>query len=198
MRRKKRSSFAKAGILCLALVLGLGALGVGYAHWTETLAIEGTVGTGEWETGTCETAYAYGGGYARCFSDCGFSDWGWTNGSLSAGSYEFEIHAGVGKKKYCPSPPEETLVGMLTVDYDGSTAIVTYNMDAGFTMTATHLYVGNDYLPKLKNGKYTTGPGGYGNTHEPPDDETTDTYTITGLSGDIYVVAHAVVCGLFD
>lgn len=36
----------KIGLLSLALVLALGALGVGYAHWTDTIYIEGTVCTG--------------------------------------------------------------------------------------------------------------------------------------------------------
>ena len=37
----------KIGLLCLALVLALGALGVGYAMWDDTLQIEGEVNTGE-------------------------------------------------------------------------------------------------------------------------------------------------------
>jgi hypothetical protein len=37
----------KIGLLCLALVLALGALGVGYASWTDQIAIFGTVETGE-------------------------------------------------------------------------------------------------------------------------------------------------------
>ena len=36
----------KLGLLCLALVLALGALGVGYAAWTDTIFISGTVNTG--------------------------------------------------------------------------------------------------------------------------------------------------------
>ena len=36
----------KIGLLCLALVLALGALGVGYAMWQDTVTIEGTVNTG--------------------------------------------------------------------------------------------------------------------------------------------------------
>jgi len=36
----------KIGLLALALVLALGALGVGYAAWTDTVTIEGTVNTG--------------------------------------------------------------------------------------------------------------------------------------------------------
>jgi hypothetical protein len=36
----------KIGLLCLALVLALGALGVGYAAWIDTITIQGTVNTG--------------------------------------------------------------------------------------------------------------------------------------------------------
>lgn len=41
----------KIGLICLALVLALGSLGVGYAAWTDTVTISGTVNTGEvdWE-----------------------------------------------------------------------------------------------------------------------------------------------------
>jgi len=37
----------KFGLLCLALVLALGSLGVGFALWSETLYIDGVVYTGE-------------------------------------------------------------------------------------------------------------------------------------------------------
>ena len=36
----------KLGLLCLALILAMGTLGVGYALWYEDLYIEGTVNTG--------------------------------------------------------------------------------------------------------------------------------------------------------
>ena len=36
----------KIGLLCLALVLALGTLGVGYAMWTDTVLIDGEVSTG--------------------------------------------------------------------------------------------------------------------------------------------------------
>jgi len=36
----------KIGLLALALVLALGALGVGYAAWTDQITVEGTVNTG--------------------------------------------------------------------------------------------------------------------------------------------------------
>jgi len=39
----------KIGLLSLALVLALGALGVGYAMWSDTLVIDGTINTGNVE-----------------------------------------------------------------------------------------------------------------------------------------------------
>ena len=39
----------KIGLLCLALVLALGTLGVGYAMWSDEVTIEGTVNTGSVE-----------------------------------------------------------------------------------------------------------------------------------------------------
>ena len=41
----------KLGVLLLALVLALGGLGIGYAHWTESLDIAGTVTTGDFDPG---------------------------------------------------------------------------------------------------------------------------------------------------
>jgi hypothetical protein len=138
---------------------------------------------------TCETAYAYGCCYAKCFSFWHFSNWGWTNGPLPAGHYTFKIYAGA---DHCNIFKGED-VGWLTVDYDGSTATVFYDVTgSGYTMDETHLYVGNNVLPK-KNGSYTVSPGQYPYSHDLNNAET-DQYEVTGLSGAIYVVAHAVVC----
>ena len=45
----------KIGLICLALVLALGTLGAAFALWSDTLFLEGTVGTGniglEWSQG---------------------------------------------------------------------------------------------------------------------------------------------------
>ena len=135
----------------------------------------------------CETAYAYYPGNAQCFLDLGYTKWGWTNGPLSPGHYEFDIYAGAGQ---CDLSKGEN-IGTLTVDYDESTHTVTVNYDitgSGYWMTETHLYVGNDPLPP-NPGK----PGQYPYSHT-LDNETTDDYTITGLYGDIYIIAHAVAC----
>lgn len=45
----------KLGLLCLALVLAMGTLGVGYALWYEDLFIQGTV-----NTGTVDVEWSYG------------------------------------------------------------------------------------------------------------------------------------------
>jgi len=140
----------------------------------------------------CDTAYAYHEDYATCFigmDELNNPPWGWTNGPLTADFYEFPLYAGAGGCDITGLEP----VGTLTIEYYGSTAIVTYTMYEGYTMDDTHLYVGTEPLPRDKKGKYTVSPGQYPYSHD-LDNATSDTYTITGLSGgDIYVVAHAVV-----
>lgn len=139
---------------------------------------------------TCGTAYAYHADYATCFLDLGFSSWGWTNGPLTAGYYEFQLWASAAG---CDTS-KGRLVGWLAVDYDGSTAVVTYNMYEGNWMTATQLYVGSERLPRDRKGKETVSPGQYPYKHDALDSVMTDSYTVAGLSGDIYIVAHAVTC----
>jgi len=137
-----------------------------------------------------ETAYAYGGDYATCFLSLGFRNWGWTNGPLGDNHYEFPIYAGAAKCNI----NKGTLVGTLIIDYDelAGTATVTYLMDPGFAMQKTHLYVDGELLPR-NGGDFTTSPGQYPYIHDPVADPASDTFTVTGLSGDIYVVAHADV-----
>lgn len=48
---RRNGIFTKIGILCLALVLAVGSLGIGYAAWSDTVTIDGTVTTGSWEVG---------------------------------------------------------------------------------------------------------------------------------------------------
>jgi hypothetical protein len=143
----------------------------------------------------CETAYAYYaykcgcyGSLATCFSHWGFSQWGWTNGPLGPGCYTFDIYAGAAQCNISKGKK----VGYLTVSYNGSKAIITYTMYSGYKMDETHLYVGTNPLPK-NNGSYTVAPGQYGHSHD-LNNASTDSYTITGLCGKIYIIAHAVVC----
>ncbi len=139
----------------------------------------------------CGTGYAYGGDYATCFTDLiKTNNWGWSNGPLPPDSYTFDIYAGAGGCDITGG----TLVGELTVNYDGTMVTVNYNLYAGYTMDVTHLYVGTEPLPENKKGNPTVSPGQYPYSHA-LEDATTDSYEIDGFSGDdIYVVAHAVVC----
>ena len=84
------------------------------------------------------------------------------------------------------------------MQYDGSTAVVTYTMDSGYTMSETHLHVGDKPLPQKNSGKYTAAPGAFTHKDSSLGSASSDTYTVTGLSGNIYVSAHAVVTGSFQ
>jgi hypothetical protein len=48
-RGGKSNKMKKIGLICLVLVLAVGALGVSYALWSDSLFLEGTVETGEVE-----------------------------------------------------------------------------------------------------------------------------------------------------
>jgi len=78
--RKIKRGFGKLGIFCLGLVLALAVCGVGYAHWSDTLSIEGTIITGEWSYGCSHgfwkkhadewpTAYLPNDNFDKTFSD---------------------------------------------------------------------------------------------------------------------------------
>lgn len=142
--------------------------------------------------GGCETAYAFGESVATCFISIPgvqSNNWGWSNGPLGAGSYSWPMYAGAGQCNI----GNGTHVGTLTVDYTPPTAVVTYTVFDGYVLNETHLYVGNDILPKKKN-KYTTAPGQFPYKHGNLNGVSSDTFTINGLSGNIYVAAHSVVC----
>lgn len=144
-----------------------------------------------------ETAFAFGENFAVCFLDIDedgdgnrdFNRWGWSNGPLRPGSYSFPIYAGAG---HC-DVTKGTLVGTLIVDVDGSTAVVSYQMEEPYTLQETHLFVGHELLARDENGVFTVAPGQYPESHEGLDGAISDSYTITGVSGDIYIVAHATV-----
>lgn len=141
---------------------------------------------------TCETAFAYD--KDNCFIDHGFKRWGWFIGPLSdpfEGSTE--IYAAAGK---CDID-KGFLVGTLNISYQDGTVDVTYIAEDGYAFYETHLYVGNDNFPSLPNGKPTVAPGQYGN-YNIGMGTTEESYKIDGLSGDIYIIAHAVACEYND
>lgn len=138
--------------------------------------------------------------------------WGWTNGALPEGDYDFELWAGAAD---CDTS-KGTLVGTVTLAYHNGTAKVDFAITPGlidpvtgepYEMTETHLYIGYDIVPYVPKGngnvgsEYTVAPGSYkdtlfGQIHGELANVTSDSYTITGLlEGNIYVVAHATVDG---
>lgn len=157
----------------------------------------------------CETAFGKGAGsLATCFicnfeaapyslGNCGNGDagrWGWSNGPYGQGTYSLELWGAAGQ---C-NTANGRLVGTIAVNYSGSTATITYNTTSGFSLDAVHLYVGSDRLhyKTQGQGEYTIAPGQFPYTAENlPVNTTSKQFTINNLSGDIYIVAHAVVCG---
>jgi hypothetical protein len=147
-------------------------------------ALNFTSNCGEVVEGQTETAFAFGGDDASCFLNMGFNRWGWSNGPVGEGDYAWAIYAAAGQ---CDLD-KGTHVGTLNVSYHNGSMTVTYNIFSGYSLEDTHLYVGAAALPS-RNGKSTVAPGAF------PYNGTATT-TINGLSGNVYVVAHAVVGGL--
>ena len=155
---------------------------------------------------TTETAFAFDGDQTGCFQQYGqFLDnpqrWGWTNGPYDPGTYTFKLYAGAG---LC-DVSKGTLVGKVSMIYDGSTANVTYtllgkNPQTGipYTLREVHLYVGGEEFPRITNGSqagdFTIAPGRfpYKSTNLT---SSTQSFTVPNLSGKLYLIAHAVVHG---
>lgn len=49
--KRNRNRFARLGVLPIVLLLALCLTGVGYGMWSDTVYIEGTITTGEWDCG---------------------------------------------------------------------------------------------------------------------------------------------------
>jgi hypothetical protein len=127
-----------------------------------------------------ETAYAKDDD-AMCFIPS-FNNWGWTN-PIKPGTYEMDLWAGAAG---CDTS-KGTLVGSVSVSYNGSVD-VTFNVDpAEYDLKETHVYAGYDMFPQVTQGRRTVStvaPGQYRNLG--PFD-----------GSQVYVIAHGVV-GLPD
>ena len=51
MKRRRGSPFKKVAVFCLVALLSIGILNVGYALWSQTLDIQGSITTGQWDEG---------------------------------------------------------------------------------------------------------------------------------------------------
>jgi len=146
------------------------------------------------EAGQCDTMFAKDtSGSDRCFDQDGFSRWGWTNGPFTEGTYFLDLYAGAGQ---CDTSKGE-LVGVVIVEYSGSTVEVSYQSLGGHVFTETHLYVGkNPYPQKRKGKKYvnTVAPGQFPYKNDGLGNVLMDSYTIHDVEGPIWVIAHGVAC----
>lgn len=126
----------------------------------------------------CETAFARTSDGSNCFIGNGFNRWGWSIGPLAEGTEEtYEVYAAAGQCDISKG----VLVGTVDVSYVDGNVSVGYNIDESLVVSETHTYAGNGMFPVNKKGKETLAPG---------------QFTIQeNLSGEIYVIAHAVVCG---
>jgi len=145
------------------------------------------------EKSECETAFAYF--ENACFiddDDLNSNRWGWSIGPLSAPSEEsYPIYAGAGQ---CNLQNGEQ-VGELLVNYaEDGTLSVQYSAYSGYAFFETHLYVGDEKYPRKNNGQYTVAPGQYGNSNSYDGGVSSDSYDFEDLEGEIYIIAHAVVC----
>jgi hypothetical protein len=61
LNRRNRAGLKRIGLLALALVIALGAMGVGYAAWTDEVYLEGTVYTGtlDIDVSDCSSTFVY-------------------------------------------------------------------------------------------------------------------------------------------
>ena len=135
----------------------------------------------------CETAYAFG--ETELDDIVNSNRWGWQFAVTRGATVVQDIWAAAGNN----NTSNGSLVGQLTATYNSNTnnVDVTYQMSAGYSMTETHLYVG-------ENNITTSAPGQYGNQHENLNNVSTDTYSINMPSApaEVKIVAHAVVCGV--
>lgn len=158
----------------------------------------------------CETAFAWSAmdqdsmdneGPSVCFitidadgnNRSDFNRWGWSNGPLLEGIHSFQLWAAAGQ---CDLN-KGTMVGSVTVNYDGVNAVVSYQTNPPYTLSETHAYVGNEILPKNKQGEFTVAPGQYPQINDQmQENATSDTYQFDELTGEVYTVFHATVCGM--
>ena len=138
----------------------------------------------------CQTAYGRYNEESKCFQDDGFKNWGWTNFfEPSETPYVLNLYAGAAQCDISKGAE----VGTVTVTYWDNDVTVLYQLNAGYAMDEAHVYVGCDPYP-MKNGSPTVAPGQYtfnaGHLNKSYD----LTVHFTGVSGGIYVIAHAVTC----
>lgn len=144
----------------------------------------------------CETAFGYGSHvwtYGRRSNPDGLPSlellrnrWGWAVNLTEPGTWSNDIWAGAGLN----NTSKGTDVGDFTIDWDGSSVVVTYTLDAGYGLEEIHVYAG-DFTPE------TAAPGQYGYVEEfdPNAPSASVTLDVMDTNGDgIWIIAHSVTC----
>jgi hypothetical protein len=150
----------------------------------------------------CKIAYGYHSSkVSSSFEDLGFDgeeyedddiSWGWTSGPLASSAYLYSLEMYSARK----DGKSGSLVGSLTVGYDGEEAAVTIDAGERLWLKDVHAYVGTSPLPVDENGTKTVDPLYYPVEHTRM--SLSRTFSVEGLGGDpIYVIAEATVCGFF-
>ena len=133
--------------------------------------------------------------YSSCFRNDGFRRWGWVNripASDQGSTVEFNLYAGAGRCDLSKG----TNTGTVTVEYNNDgTVQVCYNLYPGFVMSEAHVYIGCEPYPTTNSGNPTVAPGQYSfNGGDLGYIQNYCTPVLEDVSGDFYVIVHAVVC----
>lgn len=125
-----------------------------------------------------------------------FEQWGWTNGALGPEETFISTYELWTNTDGCDITGA-TKVGEIKLHYFNGSAKADITLIDGFTMSEARMYIGNDILPEA-GGEYTVDPADYPYVHAGLGGASTDTFTVNGLSGNIYIIGYVVLGGLED
>lgn len=112
--------------------------------------------------------------------------WGWAIKLTAAGASSYDIYAGAGLN----NTSKGTLVGTLSVNWDGSSATVIYDLTGGHCLEEVHIYAGDSAPTTIAPGQY-----GYIASFDPNASSHTATLPLSDASNDgVWLIAHGVVC----
>ena len=142
------------------------------------------------ECNNYDTAFARCDESANCFTNDGFSEWGWTNGPYPD-RFDFHLYTNVDG---CDANEEEDFVGVVSVRFnEDKSAIVRIVSKTDYIIHDTQLYIGSEKYPLDENGNATINPAKYPYQHTELGGVTSDVYYFDSLPEDYYLIAHANV-----
>lgn len=120
------------------------------------------------------------------------NDRGWTNGPIPLDNFtsHYELLIRISD---CGGSGAVKVGDMAVVAKSDGTGEVVINMTGGYTLNETRLYFGSEKLPKDGSNNFTTDPAFYTYSHVNLNGASGDTYSVTGLTGNIYVIGYASI-----